>query len=257
MSGLEEALALAREVFWLHALVFLRVGPVMALFPGFGEQSVPVRIKLVLAVAFTVVVAPAVAPRLATDLLDMSDYGRLALVETGIGFAIGVGIRLFLMALQTCGSIAAQATSLSQILGSASVTPLPAIGHILVVGALALAMILGLHVRVTEMLVLTYDVLPVGRRPDTGALSEWGMRQVADAFSLAFMLSAPFVLVSVLYNLTLGIINRAMPQMLVVFVGAPVITGAGLFLLFLLAPTMLTVWARALIGFIDNPFGGL
>ena len=49
---------------------------------------------------------------------------------------------------------------------------------------------------------------------------------------LAFTLAAPFVLVSVLYNLTLGVINRAMPQLMVVFVGAPVITGLGLAVLF-------------------------
>jgi flagellar biosynthetic protein FliR len=72
---------------------------------------------------------------------------------------------------------------------------------------------------------------------------------------LAFTLAAPFVIVSVLYNLTLGIINRAMPQMMVVFVGAPVITLGGLLMLFLLAPGMLNLWMRALEHFVSNPFG--
>lgn len=251
-----EALAHLRELFWLHAIVFLRVGPVMSLFPGFGEQSVPVRVKLVLAVAFTVVSAPLIAPEISTRLSTMPGYARLALVETGIGLLLGIGVRLFIIALQTCGAIAAQATSLAQILGAAGVTPLPALGHFLVVGALALAMVLGLHVRVTEMLVLSYRVLPLGVVPDPGVIAEWGVARIAQAFSLAFMLAAPFVLVSLVYNLTLGVINRAMPQLLVVFVGAPVITGAGLFLLYLLAPTMLGIWAEALFGFVENPFGG-
>ena len=79
--------------------------------------------------------------------------------------------------------------------------------------------------------------------------------QVAHAFELAFVLAAPFVLMSVLYNLALGVINKAMPQLMVAFVGAPVITLGGLFLLFLAAPTMLTVWMSGLDQFMANPFG--
>ena len=43
---------------------------------------------------------------------------------------------------------------------------------------------------------------------------------------------------------------------MVVFVGAPVITAGGLFLLFLLAPAVLSLWMSALEGFVANPFGG-
>lgn len=255
MTGaLAELTALGQDLLWLHALVFFRVGPVMALLPGFGEQSVPVRVKLALALAFTVVVTPAAAPYVSPMPEQRIEW--LILTETLIGLMTGIGLRLLLLALQTAGSIAAQATSLSQILGNAGVTPLPAMGHILVIAGLSLAMMLGLHVQVARMLVLTYGVFPAGVLPAPPAVSEWGVAQVAGAFSLAFALSAPFAIVSLLYNLTLGIINRAMPQLMVVFVGAPVITAGGLFLLFLLAPAMLSHWADALQGFIANPFGG-
>lgn len=255
MNAMAELLALTEDILWLHFMVFLRTGPVMALFPGFGENSVPVRIKLVLALLFTVVIAPPLASGLAPILADPPALGWLVLSETTTGLIIGIGIRLFLLALQTAGSIAAQATSLSQILGAAGVTPLPAIGHLLVVGGLALAMMLGLHVRAAGMMLLTYGLFPVAVFPEASSVAAWGIRQVSGAFALAFTLAAPFVIVSVIYNVTLGVINRAMPQMMVVFVGAPVITGAGLGLLFLLAPTMLELWVLALDEFIGNPFG--
>lgn len=256
MTALADLLNLTQGVLWLHFIVFLRVGPVMALFPGFGERSVPTRIKLVLALGMTAIVAPAIAPQLGPVLTDPPPATRVVLTETATGLVIGIGIRLLLLSLQTAGSIAAQATSLAQILGSAGVTPLPAIGHLLMVGGLALAMILGLHVRLAEMVVLTYGLFPAARLPDAAAITPWGIRQVAGAFALAFTLAAPFVIVSVIYNLTLGIINRAMPQMMVVFVGAPVITAAGIGLLLLLGPTMLSIWAITLQGFLENPFGG-
>jgi flagellar biosynthetic protein FliR len=56
-----------------------------------------------------------------------------------------------------------------------------------------------------------------------------------------------------LYNLTLGVINRAMPQLMVTFIGAPAITFVGLLLLLLMAPLMLSVWVKALQGFAANP----
>ncbi len=227
----------------------------MALFPGFGERVVPVRVKLVLSLAFTVVVAAATAPYIDTDQINELRGVWIILSETAVGLLIGIGFRMFLLALQTAGSMAAQATSLSQILGSAGATPLPAIGHVLTMGGIALAMILKLHVHVAEMVIRTYTIFPVGALPNASSTTEWGVAQVAGAFSLAFSLAAPFVLISVLYNLTLGIINRAMPQMMVVFVGAPVITAGGLILLFLLAPIMLSVWSIALQGYVANPFG--
>lgn len=252
MTGADDIVPFAKDILWSYALVFLRVGPVISLFPGFGESTVPVRIKLALALAFTAILTPAIPPQLSPA---GSPILALIISETAIGLLLGIGLRVFVLALQTAGTIAGQATSLAQILGSAGITPLPAIGHILVLGGLALAMMTGLHVQAARMIVLSYGLFPAGDLPRAGALADWGMRQVASAFALAVTLAAPFLIVSVLYNLTLGIINRAMPQMMVVFVGAPVITALGIVLLLMLAPTILGIWISALQGFVINPFG--
>lgn len=256
MTALADLLALSQKALWLHFLVFLRVGAAVSLFPGFGEQSLPVRVKLGVALALTMVVAPALVSDLAGVIVEPPPFGWLVLTETATGLLIGVGIRLFLLALQTAGSIAAQATSLSQILGSAGLEPMPAMGYLLVIGGITLAMTLGLHVRLAETLILTYRLFPVAQLPQAADAAQWGIRQVAGTFGLAFTLAAPFVIASVLYNLTLGVINKAMPQLMVVFVGAPVITGAGLLLLMLLAPTILSIWIASVGGFLADPFGG-
>jgi flagellar biosynthesis protein FliR len=63
-----------------------------------------------------------------------------------------------------------------------------------------------------------------------------------------------FVVVSLIYNLTLGVINRAMPQLMVAFVGAPVITFGGLSLLLILSVQILTTWSERLMAFLVAPF---
>ncbi|UWR22365.1 flagellar biosynthetic protein FliR [Sulfitobacter sp. S190] len=233
-------------------IVFLRVAAFAALLPGFGEQTVPVRVKLGVALAFTLVIAPAIP----ADVIAGSGYSILWLIvsEGLVGAMLGVGLRLFVLALQTAGSIAAQSTSLAQLLGNQSAEPVPAMGHILVVGGLALAMLSGLHVKAAQFIILSYDMLPVGMVPLATDLSGWGTARVSHAFALAFTLAAPFVVLSVLYNLGLGVINRAMPQLMVAFVGAPVITAGGLIILALATPLLLSTWLAAVDVFLLNPF---
>ncbi|MGB3245615.1 MAG: flagellar biosynthetic protein FliR [Sulfitobacter sp.] len=252
MVALAELLQLINANLWHGFTVFLRVAPLVSLLPAFGEQSVPVRIKLAIVVAFVLIVAPAVAPTSSVPTLDTVTW--LSLTEILSGLILGLGIRMFVLALQTAGSIAAQSTSLSQILGGAVADPLPALGYTLIIGGMALAVMAGLHVKAASLIILSYDMLPMGRLPDGSVVSSWGVAQIRHAFELAFTLAAPFVIVSVLYNLVLGAINKAMPQLMVAFVGAPLITFAGLFLLFLAAPMILTVWLSALDGFMARPF---
>lgn len=253
MTDAADLLALAQTHLWLGFAVFLRVAATVSLLPGFGEQSVPMRIKLVIAIAFTLIVTPALS--IAPMEYTVSSLATLALTETLSGLLLGLGIRLFILALQTAGSIAAQSTSLSQILGGAAIEPLPAMGYVLTVGALALAVMSGLHIKAAQLLIHSYVLLPMGFFSDGSDVADWGLSQIAHAFELAFVLAAPFVLLSVLYNLALGVINKAMPQLMVAFVGAPIITLGGLFLLFVAAPTMLSVWMAALDQYMANPFG--
>lgn len=251
IATLAEIMDISTALLWQGFAVFLRIGAFVSLLPAFGEQGVPVRIKLGVAIVFTLIVTSAVALPDMPNTFDKVIW--LILTEIMAGFLLGIGLRLFVLALQMAGSIAGQSTSLAQILGTAMSEPVPAMGHILVVGGLALAVMTGLHVKAAEFVILSYEMLPMGRLPDGADVSEWGLDQIRRAFTLAFTLAAPFVVLSVLYNLALGVINKAMPQLMVAFVGAPVITAGGLLLLCLAAPLMLSTWIAALDGFLAAP----
>ncbi|WOI56184.1 flagellar biosynthetic protein FliR [Palleronia sp. LCG004] len=233
--------------------VFLRVGAIMALLPGFGEQSIPVRVRLVIALAFTVITAPAIAPTLPSALLDR--IGPAIGAEVVIGLSLGATLRLFVMALSIAGSIAAQSVSLAQILGGAGVDPQPAIGHIMVLSGLTLAIMMGLHIKIAQLIIYSYELMPPGQWPDAADMLTWGVDRVGKAFSLGFTLAAPFVIISMIYNLALGVINRAMPQLMVSFVGAPAITAGGLIVLAMSLPFVLQVWLSLMDQFIVDPTG--
>lgn len=224
----------------------------MALMPGFGEQSVPVRVRLLLALMFTFVVWPIVS----STISDLAFHPRFFATEIISGLAIGMFFRFFVVVLQLAGMMAAQATSLSQIFGGGATSdPMPAFGNILVIGGLALAMHTGLHVKLTIALSKTYSAIPMGTWPDPTSMAEWGIAGVTGAFALAFSLAAPFLIASVIYNVAIGAINRAMPQLMVAFVGAPAITFGGLVLLLITTPIMLRFWLSKFDAGLVSPFG--
>ena len=234
---------------WTAFLVFLRVGAAMALLPAFGETVVPQRIRLMLGVAFTTIVLPAVAenPVAQVQLLQPA-------VEVAMGLILGMGVRMFILALQTTAAIVANAMSLAQLFGGTGPEPQPAIGNLLAMAAMALAVTLGLHVKLVSLFLLSYQMVPPGVFPDWTLITQWGVAQISQSFALSFQLAAPFVVAALLYNMALGVINRAMPQLMVTTVGAPVLTGGALVLMALLVPLILTVWHNALDGFLANPF---
>ncbi|WP_074258258.1 flagellar biosynthetic protein FliR [Vannielia litorea] len=256
MESLAELLGLSQAALLAGFTVFLRVGAAMAMLPAFGEQGVPARIRLGAAIAFTAIVAPMVAVPPAASLTEIA-LSLTLLSETAIGLAFGFGLRLFVYVLQIAGSMAAQSTSLAQIFGaSPDVDPQPAIGHLLVVSGLALAALSGLHLQVALAFVASYDVLPVGAVIGAAEAMDWGVARISAAFGLAFSLASPFIIAALIYNIALGVINRAMPQLMVAFVGAPAITAGGLILLFFATPWLLALWRDALQAYLALPFGG-
>lgn len=243
IEGLSEILRYSEAGLTGLILVFVRVAAAVSLLPGFGEQNIPSRVRLMGALGFTLVVWPMVQPNLPPIDPALGAMGVLVVIEAGIGFLIGISVRLMVMALQLAGSIAAQSTSISQIAGvGITPDPMPAIGNILVMGGLTLALVTGLHIKASLAIAHSYDILPLGTVPVAGDIAEWGIARASAAFAFAFTLAAPFVIAALAYNLALGAINRAMPALMVAFIGAPAITGGTLLLLLLAGPAILSVW---------------
>lgn len=256
MTGLADIAVWMRDTGVLAGLVFLRIGAAMALLPAFGEQVVPVRVRLGITVALSALVLPLVG---GIPLVDPTPgplmLMRMGAVEVLVGLALGLAFRVMVIALQVAGSIAAASTSLAQAFGAGlGADPQPAISTLLVIAALALACAAGLPVRVVEALALSYQLFPMGGAAPDGLIAAWAVADVARAFALAFALAAPFAVAALVYNLALGAISRAMPQLMVVLIGAPALTLGSLVLMALAAPVLLSAWLAQFHGVLADPF---
>ena len=223
-------------------LIFVRISIIVQFAPSFSSKSIPMRFRFVIALVITAVLMPLLIDENALNITSSSPLILSVAAEIVSGLIVGFSFYVMLVSLQIAGSIASQSMSLAQIFGTAVSEPMPALGHLMVFGGLALAAVHGYHVEFVKALLQTYQLFPIGTLPDGNATINWSMEAVQSGFNFAFRLAAPFVIASFIYNIAIGVINRAMPQLMVAFVGAPAVTGGALIILALVLPLMLSVW---------------
>jgi len=230
----------------MFAGLFARISAAVFLLPAFGEQAVPARVKLVAALCLTSLFISSI-PNLEAYRTIGTSFPLLLYVEAINGLIIGFFLRSLIFILQTCGTIAAQSASLAQSFGAGvGIDPQPAFSTLFVVGGLALLSLSNWHVSIIYFLRATLSVFSFGNWPNAAIVSEWGIYYVADAFLMGFSLATPFVAVSLIYNLGIGFINKAMPQLMVAMVGAPAASFLGLTMLAISSPVILAFWENTI-----------
>ena len=243
MTALIEALAplasLTPVAVLPAAVVFTRLSLLVFLMPGLGARVVPSRVKLVVALALTALLTPLVARDVPTE----AALPLLLAGEAMAGAYLGFSFRVLVFALSIAGTIIAQALSLSQIFGAGiSEDSSTTVSTLLTLAAMTLFLTAGLHIEAFGLLLDSYEAFPPGLGGHSGGYAQAALRACADGFAFGLSLAAPFVLMNLAYNAVLGLASRAMPQLMVTFVGMPAITFAGLALLAAGAGLILTVW---------------
>lgn len=238
--------------------IFARVGAAAFLIPGLGERGLSMRVRLGGALALTALLSPMIVP-LVDQAPDMvPDLFFMLAAEAIAGLIIGFSFRMLVFVLQIAGMVAAQHLSVAQMFGAGvAPEPEPTIATMLALGGIALAMMAGLHVQVVAALVTLYDVMPFGRFPDAASVAEWAAGRMSETFAMGVSLAAPFVAIGFAYNIALGALNRAMPQLLVAIVGVPFLLWIGIVALYHVLPSIFDTWFDSMDAVFFDPLGGL
>ena len=246
------------EVFALM-LIFARIGSALILMPGIGENYVSPRVRLLLAGAIAILVAPVVAPRLPALPASVSSLFLLLGGEIGIGLFIGTVARVALSALETAGTLISFQTGLAsaQVFNPLLSDQGSLVSVLISVVGLVLIFETDMHHLLLRAVVDSYTLFVPGALPPIGDFSEMISRLVARSFAIAMQLSAPFLVLSLVTYIALALITRLMPQLQIFFVALPLQIGLG-FLLLSLTFSTLMMWflenfADVIRGFLAPP----
>ncbi len=231
------------ETLFAYLLIFARVGSVIMVLPGFGETYVTPRFRLLLALSISLVITPAliaILPSLPASPLSL--FIMLA-TEIGIGFFIGISARILISALQVAGMIAAYHSSLSNafVFDPAAAQQGALAGAFLTLTALLLIFVTNLHHVMLTGIFGSYEVFTPGQMPPMADISDAVARTVSRSFLLAMQISAPFIVVGLIFTLGVGLLNRLMPQVQMFFIAMPMQILLGILILMLTLSSIM-IW---------------
>lgn len=215
---------------WLAAFLFplARVLALVAALPVLGHQAVPRRVKLLLGIAITVAIAPAIGPIPAIPVFSLEGFAVLA-QQVLVGLAMAFAVRVVFAAVELAGELA----SLQMGLGFASFyDPLassfsPVVSQFL--GMLTALFFLALngHLVVVSVLAESFGTFPVGGL----ALGAGGLRTIVlwggKVFLAGVLLALPVIAALLVTNIALAVLNRASPQLNIFAVGFPLTLAVG------------------------------
>jgi len=225
-------------------LVFARIGTMLMLLPGLGEQNVSARMRLTVALVLAGVLLPLHRSAYHIDPGELGPAVVMLVEEILIGGVLGLTARLTVSALEVAGSVIAQQLGLGFV---TAVDPTQGeqgmiVGNFLTMLGVTLLFATDMHHLVIAALNDSYTLFEPGELPATGDIAALITRTVAGAFRIEVQLSAPFIVFGLLFNIGLGVLARLMPQMQVFFVALPLSILLGLILLVLVVGAMMGVF---------------
>lgn len=229
------------ELAYTFMLVFARLGAMISLMPGIGERSIPMRVRLVAALAITFVMFPVVAGTYGAVPETILAVILVLFGEVLVGLAIGLSARLIVSALTTAGTIISFQTGLAfaQNIDPSVGTQTAIFSSLLSVLGVVLVFALDLHHIAIAGVYDSFVLFRPGQPVPAGDFASVAVSLTAKAFSVAIQLSAPFIVFGLMFYLGLGVLSRLMPQIQIFFIAMPLNIGIGLMILaFLLATIM-------------------
>tara|TARA_B100001093_G_C26782073_1_gene995067 strand:+ start:582 stop:1352 length:771 start_codon:yes stop_codon:yes gene_type:complete len=216
--------------FYMLLWPMTRISAFLLAAPFFSLQSVTVRIRVLFALALTLLVYPLVdwpliAPTTAAGLKEL-------FTQVFIGVLMGLSLQVVSAALVVGG----QAISASMGLSMANMVDpnmgnVPVIAQFLLICSTLIFLGFGGHALVLRALLESFTTLPIGADVEVQllltALFEWS----AMMFLGALLLAMPIMVSLLFVNLGLGVITRAAPALNIFAVGFPAMLMAGMLIL--------------------------
>ena len=204
-------------------LASLRVGAFLIASPFFGGSSVPIQVRIIMAVLLGVSVASNISIP-TWQSFDAMTGVQVVLTELMIGIGSGLILTIWFSAALLAGEKIAASAGLGF---AAQMDPdsggqTPVVSKIFSLFLTVLFLSWNGHILVLQAILDTYQFMPVGNVPNLKALITGGLSAAGSMFAAATMIMLPITGFLVAINLAVGVISRSSPQMNLFAVGFPI-----------------------------------
>ena len=229
---------------YFYILIFARVGSILMLLPALGELTIPSQLRLGFALMFSLLLYPIVQPQLPALPADVVGVLVILVHEIAVGLILGTITRLVTVAASVAGSVIAFQSGLSGAQGADPInggTQGALVGGFLAMLGATLIFATDLHHLALMAIRNSYTIMPPSAPLMFGDAAQMAIQSVAAAFVIGIQMSAPFIVLGLVFYLGMGLLARMMPQLQVFFVMMPATIWVGL-ILFALLLSMMMGW---------------
>jgi len=224
----DQLYAVINAFFW----PFVRLLSLFASAPILSDRAVPARVKVALALACAILVAPTLTN--APTSSPISGDGLMLLIQQIlIGITIGLGMRFVFAAVQLAGDMIGiqMGLSFATFVDPQNSTQTPIVGGFLAIVASLILLALNGHLLMIAALVESFQTIPVSPQPGLALSFERLVALGGEIFRVGLHLSLPVLATLLVLTITMGVLARAAPQINIFAVGFPVTILVGLLLL--------------------------
>lgn len=224
---------------------FVRIGTALMVMPGLGDFFVTERLRLMIVLSITFAVFPITMKYMPAEIPGGFNFVVIIVSEFIVGLFFGTVARIFMAALDTAGMLVSISSSLSnaQIFNPAMAGQGSLIGAMLSMTGLAILFAADLHHLLLSGILQSYTLFPVGQMPEIGGMTDFIARTVSGSFLIGVKLAAPFIVLTILINVGMGVLSRLMPQVQVFLLAVPAQILLSMVAMLFVLSAMLAYWA--------------
>lgn len=216
--------------FQAYLLILMRVGAMLFVAPVFGGGMVPTQTKFLFSLMLALILLP--MAQLPPDFLplDVVPLAWLAINETLVGLVMGVSLVFIFAAIQYAGQIIdfQMGFAIVNLIDPTQDVQIPIMGFFHFLIAILIFLAMDAHHWIIRALVDSFSIVPLMTAGFSGLVIGGIAKAFGDLFVVAMRIAAPTIAVLMLYNASLGIIAKTVPQINLLIVGFPVRIALGL-----------------------------
>jgi flagellar biosynthetic protein FliR len=207
--------------FILFTFVVARVAGLTMTAPIYGTRDVPLRVRILLAMALSLLILPSQWHASIGTPGSAVCYLVLLGSEALVGAALGLGVLILIHGMTLAGAVIGQASGLTMadVFDPTLNENVPLFSRLFFLVTVAVFVCLGGHRLVMAGLLDTFQTIPPGSGSFPSSLAEGFVTLVGLSFSLGVRAAAPAVTALMLATLILGLVGRTLPQLNILSVG--------------------------------------
>ncbi len=219
----------------VYLLVFGRMSSMMVTMPILGYSTIPVRVRIIIAFIFTLIVAPMLVDGFSKTYVSFwplaIDMGR----EIILGLMLGYGARMTFEAFAVAGSFIGyqMGMAIMNVFDPTTQEQTPIIGNFWLLIIVVFFLVTNSHYYLVGTLFQNFKMIKLAGISFHASAGQALVRGGSMIYELALRFAAPTMFFLLMIDVALAFMARVMPQLNIFFISLPLKIGAGIILLIL------------------------